>query len=709
MNNKELKQLLEDMTLSEKIEQLIQLNGDFFGGAGVLTGPAAQFKLTPEQPYRTGSVLSETGAENIHKLQDKFMAAQPHHIPAMFMADVIHGYRTGFPVPIALGSAFDPKVAEITADIAAKEASAAGLHVTFSPMADLSIDCRWGRCMESTGEDTWLNARYAESMVKGFQGDNCGEKGKIASCVKHFAAYGTVQSGRDYNVSELCERTLYEDHLPSYKAAIDAGAEMVMTSFNTIDRVPCTVNKRLMRDILRDKLGFDGVLITDYNAIGEAYNHGGTEDKKQAAERAIKAGCDIDMVSECYISYLEELVNEKAVDIALVDEAVMRVLELKNKLGLFENPYKDGSVEAEQSIHFCEEHRKAARRISEECIVMLKNEGILPVSEKEKILVIGSLADDKEITGTWALFVDKAQTVTLRQAVCELYPDADVTFMTYDKADNEMLAAAEAADKVIVCLGENQWGTGESRCKTDISLSAEHTELFNSIYEKNKNIVTVLFGGRPLALPDIAVKTKGLIEAWLPGSLGCYALADILFGTVNPSGRLSMSLPYSTGQLPISYRAFNSGRPKPQVDEFIPFVSNYMDAPNTPLYPFGSGMSYSDFEYSPVRLSSDRLKRNENIIASVTVTNKGERDGKEPVQMYIRDCKGSVARPMKELKGLKKIFLRSGESTEVSFEITEDMLRFYDIDMNFIAEKGDFIIWIGGTSLTDNKAEFKLI
>ena len=665
--------------------------------------------MTKDQPYRTGSVLGDHGAEHLIDLQDRMMAIQPHRIPALFMADVIHGYKTGFPVPIALGSTFNTKLVEEVIEASAKEAAAAGVHVAFSPMVDLVRDSRWGRCMESTGEDPWLNARMAEAQVKGFQGDNFAEKGKLASCIKHFAAYGAAVAGRDYNVTEICEHTLYEDYLVAYRAAVDAGCAMVMTAFNTIDRSPCTTNKRLLRDILRQEMGFDGVVISDYGAVGETIAHGSSLDKRDAAKKSLIAGCDIDMMSECYLHELEPLVNDGELNEALIDESVMRVLRLKNDLGLFENPYKDASVEDEKKLLFCDEFKALSRRAAQESTVLLKNGGLLPLNRSSKIAVIGSLCDDKEITGSWALFVDKSKTVTLKQAICELYPDADVSFIASDEISDDVTRLAKDADAVILCLGENQLHTGESYSKADISLCRAHAELFDAVYSVNKNIVTLLFGGRPLALPEIAKKTDALIEAWLPGSCGCYAVADILFGAVNPSGRLSMSFPYSTGQLPISYSSFSTGRPKPPTDRFCPYVSNYMDAPNLPVYPFGYGLSYSEVEYSPISISDNILGENMSITASVSVTIRSDLAVMEPVQLYIRDVKGSVVRPMRELKGLSKVTLDPGESKTVSFEITSDMLRFYDIDMNFVCEAGDFEVWIGSTSLTENKAVFKVV
>ncbi len=709
MEKIKLEALLKDMSLEEKVLQLVQLYGAFLGDVDVLTGPAMSFdKMPPERPYQVGSILSEHGAEHLIALQDEMMAKQPHHIPAVFMLDVIHGYKTGFPVPIAIGSSFNPKLAEKITAAAGREAAAAGLHVTFSPMVDLVRDSRWGRVMESTGEDVWLNCRMAEAEVKGFQGDNFKDKGKLAACVKHFAAYGAAVAGRDYNVTEICEHTLFEDYLPAYRAAVEAGVALVMTAFNTIDRKPCTTNKKLLRDILREEMGFKGVVISDYGAIQETVAHSSSFDRRDAAKKAILAGCDIDMVSPCYIQYLTGLVEDGELDETLVDEAVMRVLELKNDLGLFENPYKDASVDDEKEILFCKEYQELSRRAAEETTVLLKNDGVLPLEKSQKIVVVGALADDNLITGSWALFVDKDKTVTLKQALSELYPDSDISFFATDEVTADMLEAVKCADAVILALGENHTKTGESLSIADITLCQAHRDLFDAVYNVNKNTAVVLFGGRPLALPEIAKKTNALVEAWLPGSCGAYAVADILFGNVNPSGRLSMSFPYTTGQLPISYSAFTTGRPKPNVEHFVPFASNYMDYPNEPLYPFGYGLSYSKVTYSPVLLDTDKLTSSSKIIASVSVRNSGEMAVYEPVQLYIRDIKGSVVRPVRELKGLEKIRLEAGEEKTVTFEISEPMLRFYDEDMNFVSEAGEFSLWIGGTSLTQNEARFVL-
>ncbi len=710
MTNSQLKELLSDMSLSEKAEQLVQLHGRFFGNNDVITGQEMEFIVPEETALRTGSVLSYHGAGKIRELQDRIMSGQPHKIPAVFMTDIIHGYKTIFPAPIAQGASFNPELTKKLSEAAAKEAAAAGVHVTFSPMVDLSRDARWGRCYESTGEDPWLNARFAENAVWGYQGKDIKEKGRLAACVKHFAGYGAVLSGRDYNVTELSERTFMDDYLVPYKAAVEAGVKLVMTAFNTVDRIPCSINKKLMRDILRDGMCFNGVLISDYAAIAEAVSHGAAGDYAEAAEKAMLAGVDIDMVSQCYINNLVPLVENGIIPEELVDEAVMRILILKNELGLFENPYKDGSEEDEKTIILCDEHKKLSRDAANESIVLLKNDGLLPLKAKgKKIAVIGSLADSKKIIGAWSLFAEKSHIITLKSAFDELYPDAEITYVLSDNICEEAVSTAKNADTVIAVLGEDDSFTGESASRADITLPKGQTELFNALYEANENICTVLYGGRPLVITEIAEKSKAVVMAWFPGTCGNYSIADIIFGKVNPSGRLSMSFPYSAGQLPVSYGRFNTGRPKDDsVKHFVQFVSNYLDVPNLPLYHFGYGLSYTEYEYSKVTLDKDVLNRGGSITASVTVKNKGSMDGMEAVQLYIRDKSASVVRPLRELRGLEKVHLSAGEEKTVSFIITEEMLRFYDINMEYKSEDGGFTLWIGPDCMTDNSEEFIL-
>jgi len=708
MTELQLKELLADMSLGEKIEQMIQFHGGFYGDVKLITGPGHDYTVKPDQQWRIGTVLGEAGYEHLKELQDGFMEKQPHHIPAIFMSDVIHGYRTIYPVPLGQGASFDPELTKELAAATAKEASAAGLHVTFSPMCDLSRDARWGRCMEGTGEDTWLNARFAEAMVLGYQGDGIDKEGNIAACVKHFAAYGAATAGRDYSGVELCERTLLEDYLPSYEAAVKAGAPLVMSAFNTINRIPCSTNKWLMRKILREKMGFDGVVISDYGAVQETVAHTSSYDKADAAAKALRAGLDIDMMSDCYLSYLEEQALESEELRRLIDESCFRVLELKNKLGLFDNPVR-GSKEQEEKYFYCEEHKRLSVRAARESATLLKNDGLLPLSKKSKIVVVGKLAASTSIVGSWAIFAEADKTVTFAEAVKLGYPEANVEVYPYDEADEAMIAACKVCDVVIACIGEEDFKSGESKSVSDVSLCKEHQVLFDAVHGVNQNILSLIYAGRPLAIPMLAEKSKAILDVWYPGTFGNMGVWELIFGDANPCGRVPMSFPHTTGQLPMNYSAFTTGRPIGEWKGFVPFASNYMDVPNVALYPFGWGLSYSEFAYSGVTLSADTLTSDGKITATVTVTNKGTMDGKEPVQLYIRDIKGSVVRPCRELKGVQKPLIKAGEMMTVSFDITADMLRFYNEDMEYTTEPGEFTVWIGGSSLTENEAGFRLV
>jgi len=708
MTDAQLKQLFSEMSLGEKIEQMIQFHGGFYGDVKLITGPGHDYSVKPDQQWRIGTVLGEAGYEHLKQLQDGFMEKQPHGIPSIFMADVIHGYKTIYPVPLGQGASFDPELTKELATATATEASAAGLHVTFSPMCDLSRDARWGRCMEGTGEDPWLNARFAEAMVYGYQGDGIDKQGNIAACIKHFAAYGAATAGKDYSGVELCERTLLDDYLPSYEAAVKAGAPLVMSAFNTINRIPCSTNKWLLRKILREKMGFEGVVISDYGAVQETVAHTSSYDKADAAAKALKAGLDIDMMSDCYLSYLEEQAEESEELRQLIDESCFRVLELKNKLGLFENPVR-GSKELEEIYFYCDAHKELSVRAARESATLLKNDGLLPLSKNSKIAVVGKLATSTNIVGSWAIFAEADKTVTFAEAVKSRYPETEVCVYSYDEADEQMLSACKDCDAVILCIGEEDFKTGESKSISDVVLCPEHQALFDAVYGVNQNVLSLLYAGRPLTIPMLAEKSKAILDAWYPGTFGNIGVCELIFGDANPCGRVPMSFPYTTGQLPMHYSAFTTGRPVENWTGFVPFASNYMDVSNVALYPFGWGLSYSGFAYSPVVLSGDTLTADGMITATVTVTNKGTCDGKEPVQLYIRDVKGSVVRPCRELKGLTKPFIKAGEGVTVSFEITADMLRFHNEDMEFVAEPGEFMVWIGGSSLTQNGVSFRLV
>ena len=731
MDQQKLNQLLSEMSLEEKIGQLVQLPG-YFQNGGTITGPAGDLGLTQEDLRLAGSYLSVIGAEKIRTLQEEYMAAHPHHIPLIFMDDIINGYRTVFPVPLAQGCTFNPDLVQQGASVAAKEAAASGVHVTFSPMADLVRDARWGRVMESTGEDAYLNGLMAAAMVRGYQGD-LKEKGTIAACLKHFAGYGAPDGGRDYNSVELSPRTLKEDYLPAYKAAIDAGVAMVMTSFNTLDRVPSTANKWLMRDVLRDEMGFDGALISDWGAVGELVPHGVAADFAQAAQLAIEAGVDMDMVSPSYAKHLKTLVEEGKVDEKLIDESCMRMLELKNKLGLFENPFRDASKKEEDALLLCDEHRKVAQDCAEKSFVLLKNDNaLLPLRSEEKVAFIGPFVDNKFLCGSWAIFSDDQDTITLKAALEQQEGTSPISFapgsrvmdkdgivlgfqkaipeetLDEEAALQEAVEMAKKADKVVLALGEHREFSGEASSRGTLTLPHCQQRLLDEVAKVNQNITVVLFCGRPMDLRKVQNKAKAILVAWFPGTEGGPALARTLYGHCVPQGKLSMAFPWSVSQLPMHYNEFSTGRPFTGDYRTARFGSKYQDMPKYPLYPFGFGLSYTTISCSPVTLNKAVLKKGDAITAAVTVKNTGHCTGTETVQLYIRDVVGSVARPVRELKGFRQVTLRPGEEKEVLFEITEDMLRFWDIHMNYVSEPGEFHLFIGSDSTTDNKAAFTL-
>lgn len=750
MEYTQLQQLLQNMSLEEKVGQMVQIPAGMIAKEGLVTGLIDNLHLSDEQKSLVGSVLGLTGAENLKELQESFMEKHPHHIPLLLMYDVINGMETIFPIPLGQGCTFSPELVEQAARVAAKEATASGLHVTFSPMLDLVRDARWGRVMESTGEDPYLNAELGRAMVRGYQGAGKGEtpdltkKGNIAGCVKHFAAYGAPLGGREYENVELSERTLREDYFPAYQAAIEEGCVMVMTSFNTLNRIPSSGNKWLMRKVLREEMGFEGLLISDYSAVDEMINHGIAQDSREAAKLAILAGVDMDMVSNAYVRYLAELVRSGEVEERLVDEGCMRVLKLKNDLGLFENPYKDASAEREKEVLLCPEHRALAREMAAKSFVLLKNEEILPLNKAaaKPVALIGPYADNVDMFGAWSFPKKPELSVTIKQGMEAKQIEATETetkkldvqskilvskgcFMqdedkqakfgqkeqyTSEELETlmeEAVETAKQAETVVLCLGEHREYTGEGGSRADISLPKHQLELLHRIHEVNQNIVTVVFSGRPLVLSEAVELSKAVLIVWMPGTEGGNAIVDVLYGDVMPEGKLSMCLPRSVGQVPIFYNKFRTGRPN-ESGTAVGFIHGYIDESIYPLYPFGYGLTYTSFAYSEVVLSKETMTKGENITASATVTNTGAREAVETVQLYLTDVKGSVVRPVKMLKGFQKVSLKPGESKVVSFEITEEMLRFYNIDMEFVSEPGEFYVYIGTDSDTKNKAVFKL-
>ena len=739
MTDQELHLLLEDMSLQEKIDQLLQLTADFYGKTDrdVVTGPASELGISMEDIDLAGSVLNGTGAKALMQIQDAYMDRHPHHIPLLFMMDVIHGYRTIFPAPIAQGASFDPEMSKRAASVAAREASAAGIHVVFSPMVDLVRDPRWGRVMESTGEDPYLNSRFAAAQIHGFQGDDMKEDGKVCGCIKHFAGYGGAEAGREYNTVQISEHTFREYYLPSYEAGIKAGAGMVMTSFNTVNDIPATINQKLMRQMLREEMGFDGVLISDYAAILETVAHGASSDKKDAAHKALLAGVDIDMMTGCYAGELAKLVKEGTIPESLIDESVLRILQLKNQLGLFEHPHKDGDPEKEARYILCPKHRALAREAAAASCVLLKNDKVLPIRPSQKVAFIGPYIDNYEICSSWAVTGHPEDSVTIRQAAKELLPDSDLTFChgttllprdhvfagfaepnraeefyadvfaDPEKALADAVAAAKAADVVILCLGEHYLQTGEATSRTELSLPENQMELFRAVRAANPNVAVVLFNGRPLLLDELSRDAAAILEAWFPGTEGGHAILDLLTGTKNPSGKLPMTFPRNMGQIPIYYNHFSTGRPLTGTDPQR-FVSKYTDTPNTPLFPFGYGLSYAEFSYSDVSLSSDSLTSEDSITASVQLKNTGACTGTEVVQLYIQDVAASTVRPVRELKGFTRITLTPGETQTVSFRISEAELSFHRADGSYGTEPGAFRVWIGGSSATENGTGFTL-
>lgn len=741
MKEEQLRELLEDMSVEEKIGQMVQLTGAFYAQEGLATGPIQAMKLTEQQVQLAGSVLSTVGAAKLRKLQTEYMEKQPHHIPLMFMADVINGFRTVFPIPLALGCSFDPEIMRKTSEISAREMARAGVHVTFSPMVDLVRDARWGRVMESTGEDSYLNRLFAEAAITGYQGEGVGTKDHVVACMKHFAGYGAPVGGREYNQVELSERTLWEEYLPGYRAGVDAGAKMVMTAFHTLGRIPCTANKELIQGVLREQWGYDGVLISDWAAIRELLEHGVAEDEAKAADLAMQSGVDIDMMTNIYALQLKKLVEAGKITMEQLDTAVYRILRLKNELGLFENPYKDAEEAYDEREQIDPAHTAYARKILPDTFVLLKNEeGILPLSKKPEescrsIAFIGPFMKETEVCGAWSFFNRKEENVTLEQALEEQELTVPYTVEEgchtlpfgmefagirgraanpYGKEELEKLkeravASAKKADVVVMALGEHSYFSGEGGSRTQITIPEHQLELFRAVTAVHSRVVVVTFSGRPLDLREIHEKAQAILHVWFPGTEAGHAVMDVLFGASSPGGRLSMSFPYCVGQVPISYNELSTGRQYLDGTEANRFFSRYIDAPNHPLFVFGYGLDYTEYQYDRLVLHGTQVTKEHPLEVSVDVTNIGKREGKEVVQMYLQDLAGSVARPVRELKGFQKLSLAPQETQTVTFTITEEMLRFYDKNMNYGSEPGEYKVYIGGSSDARLSGSFRLV
>lgn len=672
-----VEQLLKKMTLEEKVGQTVLFTSDW-----TVTGPSMRSGYLEDiKAGRCGSLLNAYTADFTMEVQRIAVEETRLGIPILFGYDVIHGFRTIFPINLGMSCSWDIDAIEKSARIAAEEAAAAGLQWTYSPMCDISVEPRWGRISEGSGEDPYLGSLIAAAMTRGYQGDGLSKDNTILACVKHFAAYGAPQAGRDYNTVDMSERWFREFYLPPYKAAIDAGALSVMASFNELDGVPAHASKHLMTDILKGEWGFEGFVVSDYTGINEMIMHGYAENEEHAAELSMNAGLDMDMMSAAYMNHMTGLVKSGKVSEKTLDEAVRRILNIKAALGLLDDPYKYCDPEREKARTLTDENKAFARKLAAESMVLLKNNGILPLKKGEKVAVLGPMANTRDdLLGSWRAAGEvEAVPAGIEDAIKEVTP------------------VTSASNKVVLVLGE-PWGwTGEAASRTSINLPKEQTELLKALKKQGKQVAVVLLNGRPLDLSAESELADAILEAWYPGTMGAYAVADVLFGDYNPSGKLSVTFPRSLGQVPIYHYAKNTGRP--YIHPEAKYESRYLDSPNEPLYAFGHGLSYTTFEYSDIAM--DGLK------ATVTVTNTGSVEGTETVQLYIRDLVGSVTRPVRQLKGFERVTLKPGESKEVTFTIDKEMLSFYRQDMTWGPEPGDFKVFIGGASDNTKEASFK--
>lgn len=724
--------LMKKMTLEEKIGQLnLPVTGEITTGQAKSSDISAKIKRG-----EVGGLFNLKGVAKIKDVQELAVEESRLGIPLLFGMDVIHGYETIFPIPLGLSCTWDLSAIEESARIAAVEASADGISWTFSPMVDVSRDPRWGRVSEGNGEDPFLGAEIAKAMVRGYQGDNMKRNDEIMACVKHFALYGAPEGGRDYNTVDMSRQRMFNEYMLPYQAAVEAGVGSVMASFNEVDGIPATANKWLMTDVLRKQWGFNGFVVTDYTGIYEMIDHG-IGDMQEVAARAINAGVDMDMVSDAFVGTLKQSVRDGKVSMQTINNACRLILEAKYKLGLFADPYKYCDLKRPARDIFTAEHRAVARRIAGESFVLLKNEAVLPLSMKGNIAVIGPLADTRSnMPGTWSVAAVLDKSPSLIEGLKEM--TAGRANILYAKGSNligdaayeeratlfgrslnrdgrtdaqlleEALAVAKKSDVIVAALGESSEMSGESSSRTSLDIPDVQRTLLQELLKTGKPIVLVLFTGRPLTLEWEQAHVPAILNVWFGGSEAAYAIGDVLFGAVNPSGKLTMTFPKNVGQVPIYYAHKNTGRPLHAGKWFEKFRSNYLDVDNEPLYPFGYGLSYTTFAYSDITLDRTSLSMNGSVTAKVTLTNTGDRDGAEVVQLYIRDVVGSSTRPVKELKGFQKVFLKVGESREVSFKITPDLLKYYNYDLQYVAEPGTFDLMIGTDSRNVKTATFTL-
>lgn len=727
-----VEELMNQMTLEEKVGQL-----NLYNGTWEFTGPVppdddSQQKLENIKQGLVGGMLNVLSVKGTRQAQKMAVENSRLGIPLIFGYDVIHGYKTMAPIPLAQAASFDSEVARKSAELAALEASSAGIHWTFAPMIDVTRDPRWGRMMEGPGEDPYLASVMARAWVKGFQGEDLSSTETIAACAKHFAGYGFSEAGRDYNTVDIGHSTLHNIVLPPFKAAVEAGVATFMNGFNELNGVPVTGNEFLQRKILKGEWNWTGFMVSDWASIGEMITHGYAKGLKEAANQAMAAGCDMDMESRAYEKELKQLIEEGTIDETLLDDSVRRILKVKVDLGLFDDPYKYCDEEREIQNTLSLVNLEVARDAARKSIVLLKNENkLLPLSKTGgKVGVIGALANDKDVPlGSWRAQAIENSAVSLLEGVESVVGPENTHFAKgyritegnrsflyeLDLVDKDesgfdhAVAVAKDSDVVILAMGEDCWQTGEGRSQIDIGLKGSQEALLAEVLKVNKNVVVVLMSGRSLAIPYVAENVPALIQSWHLGSEAGNAISDVLFGDYNPSGKLPVSFPRHGGQIPVYYNHKHTGRPKTNPhDDGMVFWSHYTDAPNTPLFPFGFGLSYTNFEYGDLKISDTTMKPEEKITATVEVRNAGNFDGHEVVQLYLRDHVGSSTRPIKELKGIQKIFLKKGEAETVTFEINQQTLSFYRADKEFGSEPGDFTVMVGASSDSFVEKEFTL-
>ena len=708
--------LLSEMTLEEKIGQMTLLTSGWD-----VTGPVLNDNYRAlVKSGACGNIFNAHTVKYNRELQRLAVEETRLHIPLLFGYDIIHGHKTIFPIPLGEACSWDLNLIKESAHYSAEEGAASGLNWTFNPMVDITRDPRWGRVAEGSGEDTWLGCQIAKAKVEGYQGDDLSDPLTLAACVKHFAAYGAPEAGRDYNTVDMSERVLREVYLPPYKAAVDAGVASVMTSFNEYDAMPATGNKFLLTTILRDEWGFKGVVVTDYTAINEMVKHGVAANDKQAGALALNAGVDMDMQGSVYLDYLKQLLDEGKVNMQQINQAVKRILKMKYDLGLFADPYRYLNEDREKKVLFSDEIMEHALKSAERSMVLLRNEPfngekILPLSKNVKnIAVIGPLGDDQiDMLGTWHAAGDASRAVTVLQGLRNKLPDASISYargcdFTGDskKGFAEALQLARKADIVIMAIGENYMESGEAASRSQIGLPGVQQDLVKAVMSTGKPVVALVMAGRPLTITWMAMHVPAIINTWHLGTRAGDAIASVLTGDYNPSGKLTMTFPRNTGQIPIYYNHKNTGRPFEADNKY---TSKYLDVSNEPLYPFGYGLSYTSFSYSPLSLDKDSINMNDSLRVSVTVTNTGKYAGEEVIQLYTHDVVASVTRPVKELKGFKKIMLQPGEKKKVTFVIHPEQLSFLDANLHRTVEPGIFEVFAGTNSNELQKASFKLL